>query len=123
MNAATIQADDDTAAILGVFRSELRNPSGPLSLLVRFTVHEGQEDRVETAFGRARPQTLGEPGCCAYELHQDPRTPHSFVVYERWRSLADLEAHFRKDYFATVRNEIGALIVAAPEFQVLLPTA
>ena len=123
MNAITIQAADDNAAILGAIRSELQNPSEPLSLLVRFTVHDGHGEHVEAAFGRARSRTLEEPGCRAYELHHDPRDPHSFVVYEQWRSLADLEAHFRKDYFAAVRNEINALIAGTPEFQVLLPTA
>lgn len=46
-----------------------------------------------------------------------------FVVYEQWRTLADLEAHFRTDYFSRLRTEFNALIVDGPEFRVLLPTA
>jgi quinol monooxygenase YgiN len=81
------------------------------------------ERKVEASFDRARLLTLNEPGCRAYELHRDPRDPSLFVVYEQWRSLADLEAHFRKDYVSAVRGELNALIIGAPEFQVLLPTA
>lgn len=114
---------DDSTALLDAFRAELRDPTQPLSLLVRFAVEGGAEEAVEAAFARARTQTLKEPGCRAYELHRDPRRPGAFVVYEQWRSLADLETHFQTDGFTTVRDQIGARLIAEPEFQVLLPTA
>ncbi len=123
MNTVKIDANDDRAAILQAFKAELRNPAEPLSLLVRFTVKEADGNKVEAAFGHARALTLREPGCRAYDLNRDPRDPGRFVVYERWQSLADLEAHFRKEYFSTLRSEFNELITGTPEFQVLLPAA
>jgi quinol monooxygenase YgiN len=123
MNTVKIDAVDDSATILQVIRAELRDPSKPLSLLVRFVVEASDGEKVEASFGKARLLTLNEPGCRAYVLNRDPRDPRRFVVYEQWQSLADLEAHFRKDYFSTVRAELNQLIVGAPELQVLLPTA
>ena len=119
----TIGASDDSATVLRVLEAELRDPAKPLSLLVRFAVEAGDVEKVEASFGKARSLTLNELGCRAYELNRDPRDPCRFVVFEQWRSLADLEAHFRKDYFATVRAELDQMIVGTPEFQVLLPTA
>jgi quinol monooxygenase YgiN len=119
----TIGASDDSAAILRVVGAELRDPAKPLSLLIRFAVEAGDVEKVEASFDEARSMTLNEPGCRAYELNRDPRDPCRLVVFEQWRSLADLEAHFRKDYFATVRAELERMIVGTPELQVLLPTA
>jgi quinol monooxygenase YgiN len=121
MNTVAIDPSDDSATILRAFGAELRDPARPLSLLVRFAVEASDIEKVEASFRKARALTLNEPGCRAYELNRDPRDPCRFVVYEQWRSLADLEAHFRKDYFSAVRAELDELIVGAPEFQVLLP--
>jgi quinol monooxygenase YgiN len=123
MNTVKIEADDDHATILQAFKAELHNPAEPLSVLVRFKVKEADGENVEAAFARARSLTLSEPGCRAYDLNRDPRDATKFVVYEHWRSLADLEAHFRKDYFSALRAEFNELIIGAPEFQILLPTA
>jgi quinol monooxygenase YgiN len=123
MNTVKIETNDDNAAILRAFRAELRNPADPLAVLVRFKVKEADGEKVEAAFARVRSLTQNEPGSRAYELNRDPRDPGRFVVYEQWRSLADLEAHFRKDYFSALRAEFNELIIGAPEFQVLLPTA
>ena len=45
MSTATIDAADDTTAILQAFRGELRDPAKPLSLLARFTV-EGADGAI-----------------------------------------------------------------------------
>jgi len=37
--------------------------------------------------------TRAEPGCLQYDLYQSPDAPHEFLRLERWKSLADLEAH------------------------------
>lgn len=122
MSNLKIEPDDDSAAILQMFRAELRNPAEPLSVLVRFNVKEDDAEKVVSAFGHARALTLSEPGCRAYDLNRDPRVPGRFVVYEQWRSLADLEAHFLKPYFSALRSEFNPRIVGTPDFQVLLPT-
>lgn len=39
--------------------------------------------------------TRAESGCVAYDLYQSPETPSDFLRIERWKSIADLEAHKR----------------------------
>jgi quinol monooxygenase YgiN len=119
---ALVGARDDVSTIIEAFRAKLRHPERPLSLLVRFEVGQADEGRVEAAFGAARSLTLSEPGCVAFTLNRDALVSRRFVVYEQWRSLADLEAHLRTGYVSRLRSEFNELIVGAPEFHVLLPT-
>jgi quinol monooxygenase YgiN len=122
MDTITVEAGDDVAAIVKAFEAQLPNPANSLSLLARFVVQESDRDTVKSAFRHARTQTLDEPGCRVFELNEDPQNPGGFLVYERWRSLADLEVHLRKDHTAELRTLLHRLIVEGPEFQVLLST-
>ena len=67
-------------------------------------------------------QTVREAGVLAYQLHREPDNPSGFIVYERWRSLEDLEGHLRTTYIAALRAEIDAVLEGQPSFQVMLPT-
>ena len=49
------------------------------------------------------------------------RARDALVVYERWRSLEDLELHLRTSYIAALRAEIDAAMEGQPSFQLLLP--
>ena len=122
MDTVTVEAGDDAAAIAKAFGAQLPNPANALSVLARFTVRESDRDTVKSAFRQARTQTLDETGCRVFELNEDPQNPGGFLVYERWRSLADLELHLRKGHTAELRTLFHRLIVEGPEFQVLLPT-
>jgi quinol monooxygenase YgiN len=123
MSPNKIDANDDVAAIIEAFRTQLHDPVNPLSLLVRFEVAEPDGEAVLAAFKQAKSRTLNEPGCLVFELNRDPRGSGRFVVYERWRSLTDLEEHLRTDYVAELRSVFNRLILGEPEFQVLLPAA
>ena len=123
MSPNKIDTNDDVAAIIEAFRSQLHEPVNSLSLLVRFEVPESGVEAVEAAFKEAKSQTLREPGCFVFELNRDPQLPGRFVVYERWRSLTDLEQHLRTDYVAELRSVFNRLILGEPEFRVLVAAA
>jgi quinol monooxygenase YgiN len=59
--------------------------------------------------------------CEIFELNEDPQKPSRFLVYERWCSLAGIEAHLRKKHAAELRTLFHRLIVDGPEFQIPLP--
>jgi quinol monooxygenase YgiN len=44
--------------------------------------------------------TRAEPGCLAYDLFQSIQDPDVWVLIERWRSPADLEAHELAEHMA-----------------------
>ncbi len=121
MNRPRIQASDDVSTIIAKLGAELGGSAGAFALLARFRVNEEAQDKVAAAFAEARAATLREAGCIAYELHREAGDPARLVVYERWRSLTDLEAHLRTPHVVKLRGELDALIVGAPEFATLLP--
>ncbi|HLH96531.1 MAG TPA: putative quinol monooxygenase [Xanthobacteraceae bacterium] len=112
---------DDVSVIVGAFETQLGSRTIPFAMIARFQVKEDAQARVEQAFEKAVPPTLREAGVLAYQPHRDPATTAGFVVYERWKSLDDLEAHLRTSYIADLRQEIDAVMTGAPEFILLRP--
>ena len=119
MNTLTITPEDDVSAIIGAFGAVLKDPARAFTLLVRFSVNEADQERAGSAFSVARRQTLEERGVLAFELHQEAADRNSFVVYERWKSLAQLEAHLRMPHTTQLRDEFESIIVRGPQFIVL----
>lgn len=115
-------SSDDVSTIISSFAAALEDPRKPLALLAEFHVRQGTQDLVEAAFADIREPTAAESGVIAFELHRERREPTRFVVYERWRSLADLEAHLRTPYIRALRRLLDGLMVGVPEFRILTPT-
>lgn len=113
---------DEVGRIVAAFAAQVGDRHRSLALIARFQVRTGAGPRIEKAFTEASMQTANEAGVLAYHLHREPDNPDAFVVYERWRSLEDLEAHLRTTYVASLRAEIDAAMEGQPSFHVLLPT-
>jgi quinol monooxygenase YgiN len=113
---------DDVGRIIAVFAVELGDSNLPFALIAPFRVRKGEGPGIEEAFAEASAETAGETGVLAYQLHREADDPDSFVVYERWRSLEDLEAHLRTAYIAVLRAKIDAALDGQPSFQVMVPT-
>jgi quinol monooxygenase YgiN len=47
--------------------------------------------------------------------------PTRYVVYERWQSLADLEAHLRTPHTTSLIAALTETLVGTPDFRVLTP--
>ena len=114
--------NDEVAKIIAAFAAQVGDRHRPLALIARFRVQPGTGPRIEKAFAEASVQTAREAGVLAYQLHRELDNSEAFVVYERWRSLEDLEAHLRTTYIAVLREEIDAVMEAEPTFQLMLPT-
>lgn len=51
----------------------------------------------------------GEEGCVKYTLHRSKTEPGVFCIVERWRSQADLDAHFGQPHMAPMEEVFGYL--------------
>lgn len=51
----------------------------------------------------------GEDGCVKYTLHRANNEPGVWSIVERWRSQADLDAHFQQPHMAAMQEVIGYL--------------
>jgi len=114
---------DEVSSVVTMFGAQLKDPTRPFTLLVRFQIGEGMHEDAEAAFAKARELTLRENGVIAFELNREARNASRFVVYERWKSLAALEEHMRTPYITKLRRAFNEMIVGTPEFHVLTPAA
>jgi len=112
---------DRVAAYIEQFRACLKDPSKPFAMLARIPIKDGTQDEFEAAFAAAIAATRSETGVLVYNLNREAADGTRYVVYERWKSLSDLEAHLRKPYIAKLMAVTDEVLAGAPEFQVLVP--
>ena len=91
----------------------------PFTLIVRIDTDAPKE--VIAAFRKATPKTRKEEGNKAYQLHRSADEPDTFLLYERWRSLDDLDRHLKSDYIAELLAVLEAK--ASIELKVMRPVA
>jgi NAD(P)-dependent dehydrogenase (short-subunit alcohol dehydrogenase family) len=65
--------------------------------------------------------TLAEEGAVEYRLHRDNDDPALWLLYETWRSRADLEAHFERPYTKALMARFPELL--AEEMDLTFATA
>jgi quinol monooxygenase YgiN len=69
-----------------------------LTVVARVRAKSGQEARLRQELQRLVAPTLTEAGCLGYDLHESTTEPGWFLLYETWKSEADLQAHFQTPY-------------------------
>ena len=79
--------------------------------------------RIGEQRAKALTATRKEKGCITYDLNRDSKDAKRYVVYERWKSLADLAAHMKTDHIRTLLEALPDLTEGAPELRILLPAA
>ncbi len=91
-----------------------------LGVIATIEVREGKNQAFEAAFGKLAEQVLArEEGCLFYALHRSKSDPQTYKVLEQYRSPEDLQAHGKTDYFQAANAELGGLVAAAPDIEVL----
>ena len=76
--------------------------ASPLTLIAKLTAKPEQAAALgEDLRGLIAP-TLAEEGALSYRLHRDQDDQAVWILYETWRSRADLDAHFRQPYTRAV---------------------
>ena len=75
--------------------------SEPLTVVARVRAKTGQEARLRRELQSLVAPTLAEAGCLRYDLHESTTEPGWFLLYETWKSEADLQAHFQTPYLKT----------------------
>ena len=120
-NTNRVAGEDKENPIIASVKSRLKNTDKPFTLIVRIKVKEGAGKQFEAAFAKAIPATRKEKGNLAYELNRDTQDPSRYLVYERWKDLAALEAHLNTSHIKALLEELSKVADGPPESQVLLP--
>ena len=91
-----------------------------IGVVATLPVQEGKNEEFETLFeGLTEKVLANEEGTLLYALHRSKSNPQEYVVMERYRGAADLDAHGKTDYFLEAQKIMGGLVSAAPVIQVL----
>jgi quinol monooxygenase YgiN len=74
----------------------------------------GKEAQLREILTSLVPHTKAEPGCLAYVLHEDIKTPGAFYFYEVYKDEAAVDAHRQSPYFAEAFAKAGPLLSGKP---------
>jgi quinol monooxygenase YgiN len=89
---------------------------GPFTLVVVMKVKEGQEKNFKKTAGPCLTASRKEKGCQQYDLMEDLENPRQFVMIERWKSVKDLEDHFKTDHFKKLVSQVHDMFDGQPRF-------
>ncbi|WP_084164743.1 SDR family NAD(P)-dependent oxidoreductase [Skermanella stibiiresistens] len=86
-----------------------------LTVVARLTAKPDQAEALGEALRGLVEPTLAEAGSIEYRLHRDIDDPNIWILYETWRSRADLDAHFAQPYTKTVLDRFPELLARDAE--------
>jgi quinol monooxygenase YgiN len=104
--------------IVTLVKTKVKDKDKPFGMTVTFKVNKGDEKEFADAFKAALAGTRKEPGNLGYYLNQDVEDPTTFVVFERFKSIAALEAHAKSKHVADLLPIIGPLLDGEPGVKV-----
>jgi len=91
-----------------------------IGLLATIIVLEGKNAEFKQAFlNLADAVRANEPGNVFYALHKSASDPQVYVVMEQYDSPEALELHRKSDHFREANQQLGGLVAAAPEVEIL----
>ena len=70
-------------------------------------IDASKRDVLEAAFDSMRVASLAEEGCLDYQAYADRSGSGTFFIFEKWRSQADLDAHFQTPHMAEFGAALG----------------
>jgi len=89
--------------------------STPLTLIARLTAKSEHADLLGESLRRLIAPTTAEAGSLGYVLHRDNEEPDAWILYETWRSRADLDAHFDQPYTKALMARFSELLAREME--------
>jgi quinol monooxygenase YgiN len=71
-------------------------------LMVRITVRLDTDEECIRLCREMTEETLKEPGCLQYIVHQSLDNPHCFLFYEQYKDQAALDTHWATPHFKRI---------------------
>jgi quinol monooxygenase YgiN len=82
-------------------------------VVAQYRAKPGSADAVAAVLPTYAPLVRSEPGSLCFVPRRTRDDPHAFVLYEQYRSFADLEAHRSSMHYTEIaRDRIWPLLVA-----------
>ncbi len=84
-------------------------------IVAEATAKPGQADALRAALLAMIPPSVAEPGCVAYELHEDRGEAGHFFFVERWADAAAFASHTQTAHYKQLGPTIADLLAAPPK--------
>ena len=114
-------AQDKTNPIEAEVKANLKDLSKPFVMLVTIKIKDGNAEKFEAAFTKARTATRKEKGNKAYTLNRSAKVPSEYVMYERWADFAALQDHMKLPHFSALIAEVHDMFDGPPDVKVFVP--
>ena len=92
---------------------------GPFVVIAKHRAVPDAADRLEERMLADLADTRAEHGCLQFHIHRDRADRNLFVIYEIWRDVEALKAHFVTDYVRTFVRESAPFEAGDMEVQFL----
>lgn len=114
---SAVRADEENPVVTLV-KSKVKDKDKPFGMTVTFKVTAGGEKAFAEAFKSCLTGTRKEAGCLAYFLNHDVEDPSTFVVFERFKTIAALEDHAKSPHVTELLKKIAPLLDGDPAVKV-----
>lgn len=91
--------------------------SNQLTLAVFLHAKPGKTEELGVRLRALVEPTRREEGCLNYDLHHSNENADVWMIYENWRSPADLDLHFQMPYLRDFVGRLGELLVTDMEIR------
>ena len=86
-----------------------------IALAANMRAKAGKEEELAAVMsGLVKAVRAAEPGALAYTLHRSLKDPRAFLVYEKYRDQAALNAHLTSAHFQEASRKLKDLVDGAP---------
>lgn len=86
-----------------------------ITVTARAKAKPGKEKDLEAALRAVTIPTHAEAGCLRYAVHRDIQDPSSFLIVEKWASIADHQTHMGTAHVQELFKKVPGLVAAPPE--------
>jgi len=91
-----------------------------IGIIATLKIKPGKETEFEGVFRDLQGQVAAhEPGCLLYEVFKSRSQPSTYVVMEKYKSQADLDAHRGTPHMAAAGPKLGATLDGRPAIELL----
>lgn len=83
-----------------------------ISIVARFNVNKGEEEKFIKLVNKLSLASRAEDGCVEYILHKDVKKALTYCIIEKWKDQDAIDEHNNSIHFTTIVPEITEIAQA-----------
>jgi len=83
-----------------------------ISIVAKFTVDNGQEEKFLNLISELSAASNAEEGCIEYILNKNTAKPNSYCIIEKWKDQTAIDIHNNSAHFTKILPKIAEIAKA-----------